>query len=482
MYIPQSSAAIWPVLMMVAACSASSDGFEKPSTEKVAQAYQSVYQLYLRCNATSWELNNVSKLQPTADPYLFSLDFEVTQPWMVSDRDNCWVTDVTNGYSDYGTTGTSAIQVPSLGRGATRLAMRANSLAFKYPSLGFYRATVNWREGNIAIQRVTTMSYLYMRLRFADDPLGYTPQSNDSIASEAEAIKQNFYRWANGQLSITVGITPTLDLPYPRSHYVTGPCDASNYPEWTGMYWLIDDAFVRASAVGYDPNAYRAHSVRYNGEPGCCCNWGSYPDDPLFRSWIRWDGYEAHEWGHNLGLPDEGAFRSKTSQPLNPDIEYEDANIFSGMHNSDINAFYSVPDLMDLHVLDSASLVRPTSTGTYRIFTHSVEPVGLGTSRKYAIQLQDGSRTLLFEYRHVVPSNADSSCATGLLVFEPASNTLLDVTPRSKSPGVADEADAALQLNRTLTSWDGKWTIKPTAMGGSGDASYIDVRVTFTGR
>jgi hypothetical protein len=109
----------------------------------------------------------------------------------------------------------ATLPVPSLGRAAIRLAYRANMLAFKYPSLGFYRATVNWREGNIAIHRVIKQTYLYMRLRFADDSLGYKPQSDESITTEVETIKQKFYRWANGQLGISATVTPTLDLPMP---------------------------------------------------------------------------------------------------------------------------------------------------------------------------------------------------------------------------------------------------------------------------
>lgn len=103
----------WSVLLLVSACSGPSNQGSEASPERIHQAYQSPYQLYLRCNATSWELNTASKLQPTADPYLFALDFEVTQPWMVSDRDTCWVTDATSGYTDYGASNATAIPIPS---------------------------------------------------------------------------------------------------------------------------------------------------------------------------------------------------------------------------------------------------------------------------------------------------------------------------------------------------------------------------------
>jgi hypothetical protein len=136
---------------------------------------------------------------------------------------------------------------------------------------------------------------------------------------------------------------------------------------------------------------------------------------------------------------------------------------------------------MDLHILDNSALITPTTTGTYRIYTHTVEPVGLVAARKYAIQLQDGLEKFLFEYRHVVPTNVDASNSNGLLVFNSDDNWLLDTTPRSKAVLADDEKDAALALGRTLASWDGKWTIRPLAKGGSGESSYMDARVTFIG-
>jgi hypothetical protein len=464
------------VFTLIAACSGISDQTSEPTAEKVAQL-SGPYQLYLRCNATSWDLNATSKLQPTADPAIYTLDYQVTQSWMVSGNDNCFVTDNTTTYTDYGQQGTTVLSVPSLGQATRSLYTKVNQLAVKYPSLGFYHAIVNWTNHSVAIQRVKNQTYLYMRLRFSDDAVGYTPQGDSAITSEVEGIKQKFYRWANGQLSVTTALTPTLDLVSPHAHYVTGQCDANGYPEWTGMDWLMSDALTAASAKGYNTAAYNVHSVRYDGEPGCCCNWALG-----LSTWVRADGYEAHEWGHNLGLPDEGAFRSKTSQPLNPDREYEEANAFSGMHNPDVNAFYSVPDMRDLGILDDTNLIRPTATGTYRIYTHTVEPVGLVTGRKYAIELTNAGQALTFEYRTLVPSNVDATNTNGLLIFDSDDNELVDATPRSKSPASADLTDAALQLNTTLSSWDGKWTIKPTAKGGSGNGAYLDVKVTFTGK
>jgi hypothetical protein len=77
----------------------------------------------------------------------------------------------------------------------------------------------------------------------------------------------------------------------------------------------------------------------------------------------------------------------------------------------------------------------------------------------------------------------DPVCTNGLLIFDSDDNELVAATPRSKTTSpLDDETDAALVLGRTLASWDGKWTIRALAKGGSGNSSYMDVRVTFTGR
>src|SRR3954468_5702515 len=38
--------------------------------------------VYLRCNATGWNVDDATRLRQTADPYVFTLAWNVTQPWM----------------------------------------------------------------------------------------------------------------------------------------------------------------------------------------------------------------------------------------------------------------------------------------------------------------------------------------------------------------------------------------------------------------
>jgi hypothetical protein len=214
--------------------------------------------------------------------------------------------------------------------------------------------------------------------------------------------------------------------------------------------------------------------VRYDGEPSCGASWAGGT-----RSWNTWDGVEFHEWGHNLGMGNnESTFRSKTSNVLNPDVEYIGDNVYSALHNADPKSVWTVPDMKDIGVLDDACLIRPTASGTYRIYTHQVGPLTFNTNQKYALELLDGGRPLTFEYHHLVAANLDSRTSQGLIVLRSDSNDAIDTTPRSRT-GEDDRLDAALLIGRTLTSFDRKWTIKPKAKGGSGEFTYVDVEVVL---
>jgi hypothetical protein len=109
--------------------------------------------LYLRCNATTWDLNASSRLKSTSDPYSFDLTLTVKDAWMVSGGDSCVLTK-TNALDGWGSSNESygtrfgvAVTVP----GGAPLQSGSGSFQVKYPALGKYRATVNWRAGNIMI-------------------------------------------------------------------------------------------------------------------------------------------------------------------------------------------------------------------------------------------------------------------------------------------------------------------------------------------
>lgn len=112
--------------------------------------------LYLRCNATGWNVDAATRLQPTADPYVFTLEYEVTQPWMLQGGDQCVFTETPaldawgNWQRYFGTRFGASLDVP----GAAPLQDGQRYFTVRYPALGRYRATVNWRDGGLSIAAV----------------------------------------------------------------------------------------------------------------------------------------------------------------------------------------------------------------------------------------------------------------------------------------------------------------------------------------
>lgn len=109
--------------------------------------------LYFRCNATGWDVNAATRLTATADPYLFSLVFDVDEPWMVTNGDSCVFTETNqlDGWgtvqTQYGSRDSQPIAVPGGGWLAT-----GSSVPLRYPELGRYEVTVNWRQGTFTVE------------------------------------------------------------------------------------------------------------------------------------------------------------------------------------------------------------------------------------------------------------------------------------------------------------------------------------------
>jgi hypothetical protein len=54
--------------------------------------------LYLRCNSTSWSPDAKSYLVPTSNPDVYELEFDVTEPWMLTVGSDCSVTETAEKY------------------------------------------------------------------------------------------------------------------------------------------------------------------------------------------------------------------------------------------------------------------------------------------------------------------------------------------------------------------------------------------------
>lgn len=83
-----------------ASCAVAPEGEEAVSKASSAMVGEGNY-LYFTCNATGWQPNDATRMIPLDNMGIdYSLDFEVTQPWMVSGQDNCafLTTNALNGW------------------------------------------------------------------------------------------------------------------------------------------------------------------------------------------------------------------------------------------------------------------------------------------------------------------------------------------------------------------------------------------------
>lgn len=116
--------------------------------------------LYFRCNATGWQPTPVTRLVPsTTEPGVFTLSYNVTQFWMVSNQDQCTFTetnakDAWGTWQDYyGADVGNPMVVPKTGK------IRVTGSDYfnvKYPKLGKYTIKVSWPSGVFTIAAAGT--------------------------------------------------------------------------------------------------------------------------------------------------------------------------------------------------------------------------------------------------------------------------------------------------------------------------------------
>ncbi len=142
-------------LLCLSACSVES------AEEDVGTATQALVGvdtfLYLRCNATGWGADATNRLKPTADPYVFELTYNVNQPWMTGAGDQCVVTE-TNQKDGWGTSqkfyttrNAAQVTVP----GGQPLTLGTQNFTVKYPQVGSYKLSINWKNGGLNIASAT---------------------------------------------------------------------------------------------------------------------------------------------------------------------------------------------------------------------------------------------------------------------------------------------------------------------------------------
>ncbi|MGC4069742.1 MAG: hypothetical protein QM784_34805 [Polyangiaceae bacterium] len=148
---------------------------EDVAEEGVARSSQAVVGvdefLYLRCGATGWGADSATLLSASSTPGIYTLEYNVTAPHMVTGGDQCVVTR-TNSRTGWGSASTSfgaATNTVVTAPGQWSIgAANSTPATVRYPALGRYRANVNFGAGTVAIEAVdsapaVSSDYYYLR-------------------------------------------------------------------------------------------------------------------------------------------------------------------------------------------------------------------------------------------------------------------------------------------------------------------------------
>lgn len=115
------------------------------------------YWYYLRCNATSWNVEGNNRFVSPADGSPLEVAYSVNRSWMLWSGDQCVVTRTNqlNGWGSsqahLGSASVATLVVPPGGAASAVLVPGGRYVAVKYPGLGNYRATFDPSTGQLRI-------------------------------------------------------------------------------------------------------------------------------------------------------------------------------------------------------------------------------------------------------------------------------------------------------------------------------------------
>lgn len=323
---------------------------------------------------------------------------------------------------------------------------------------------------------------LFLRVNFPDDPT--EPITAAAATALMNQVNEFFVESSFNKTVLISTISPLLTLPQPKLFYALN-----------GPGALMRDARLRAFEAGYNPDSYDLDIVRHETVPGF--NFGGLAAVGGRGVWLQSSGLgvACHELGHNYGLfhanfwdtvrPD---FPNPLNNPLDAnsvvgfdsvigtgrDIEYGD--IFDTMGSGGgINGHFSALHKFILAWIPDSYVERITHSSTNRIYAHDAAP--LVTGRRYLLAApKDPERDYWISFRS---RYTDAWHQSGVELhwnswsLTLGSSQLLDSTPGTPR----GRGDAALVVGRTFSDAAAEVHITPTARGGTGSNSWMDVVV-----
>ena len=317
-----------------------------------------------------------------------------------------------------------------------------------------------WTQGN--------KKFLAIRVRFADQAVGFQPTPDATIQAELQKVVNVLPTWSYGKTQGSFAFTPTLDLPGTEASYSTLGMG------FLGVARTLAAAYTDSSgAHPYDTANFDFDAVVFSA------SWGSYCGVAFVGAkgtMIKCSsaGVYLHEWGHNFGLNHANFLTPLTDSPIGPGTHVEYGSKYSVMGNASVTA-YNTLERSTLRWLESSDLLEISASGTYKLY--NADKSSLTADHPYAFRIRKDDRLYYLEYRpNWNGTTHEFSTDYGAMLLWTQSQQLLDMTPFS----TAGNADASLLIGRSFHDPDQGITVTPIAHGGTAPDDYLTLVVNFT--